>query len=69
MLNLLYDIERSAFRIKSLREKITELTAELHQEEMKVAVHARQCVGVRELELSQEETRKAWAASKGGGKP
>lgn len=66
MLNLLHEIERSAFRVKKLRDQINELTAELNREEMTIAVHARQCIGLRELELSEEETRKAWAASQKG---
>ena len=61
MLNLLYDIERSAFRAQSLRTKIAELTGELHAEETKIAVLARQCIGVMELDL-QEENAKATIA-------
>lgn len=57
MLNLLYDIERSAFRVQSLRTKINELTAELHAEEIKLAVYARQCIGARQLELREAATK------------
>lgn len=66
MLNLLHDIERSAFRIRKLRSQINELTDELNREEMNVASLVRQCIGARELELSEEQTRMAWTASKGG---
>ncbi len=56
MLNLLHSIRYSAQRVTYLRKKINELTEELHQEEIKVAMYAAECIGERELELQKEKT-------------